>query len=531
MFGEGHSSKQVTTETLNDDDLLNIFRHSLHHSPRSWPTLTHVCRRWRRIILGLPLGLDLRLFCSYGMPVSKSLDCWPPLPLVVNYGGSPTHKSPAPDDEDDIIAALKQSDRVRSISLTVTDSLLEKLTTISEPFLELAELVLFSRDNVQLTLPSAFSSGQLLRTLHLTQITIPALLQLISPAAGLIDLQLHEIPSVGYFSPEAFTNALSGMTQLRTVSLHFLSFPLRRSYLGSLPHTGQRTVLPALSHLKYRGTSKYLDTFVARIDAPRLSDIDISFFYQPTMDAAHLGQFIERIGMQILLSQADVFTSANIASISFSEPGARLRLALQISCAQVDWQLSSMAQICNHFLLVLSHVKDLGISSTQPPSGVDDMDFEQWAEIIRAFNGAVVLRATGTLAADILRTLSLTVGDPNVLPALRTLHVPEPGPENAALWEAAESFATSRRPSGHLVEVYPHTLVPDPDWRHSCEACGKHFSRPQELVRHRRDVHDSAKVCSYCGIFRWKRQHIFRIHLEREHPEVAYANMPFSYAS
>ena len=455
MFGEGHSSQQVTIETLNDDVLVNIFHHSLHHSPRFWPTLTHVCRRWRRIILGLPLVLDLRLFCSYGMPVLKSLDCWPPLPLVVNYGGSPILKCPVPEDEDDIMAALKQSDRVRSISLTVTDPLLEKLSTIYEPFSELEELVLFSRDNVQLTPSSAFRSGQLLRTLHLTQIAIPALPQLLSPAAGLIDLQLHEIPSVGYFSPEALTNALSVMTQLRTLSLHFLSFPPRRSYLGSPPQPGQRAVLPALSCLKYRGTSKYLDTFVARIDAPRLSDIDISFFYQPTMDAAQLGQFIERIEMQTLLSHVDVLTSANIASMSFSEPGARVRLALQISCTQVDWQLSSMTQICNHFSRSLSHLKDLCFNSTQQPSGSDDMDREQWAGIFRAFNGAVVLRITGTLAADILRTLSLTVGEPNVLPALRTLHVPELEKGPMALRQAAESFITSRCLSGHLVEVHP----------------------------------------------------------------------------
>ena len=532
VFGEGHVSQQITTKILNDDTLLNIFRHYLHRSSRFWPTLTHVCQRWRRIILGLPLGLDLRIFCSYGMPVSKSLDCWPPFPLVVNYGGSPILESPAPEDEDDIMAALNQFDRVRSISLTVTNSLLEKLSTISEPFSELAELVLLSQDNVRLTLPSAFRSGQLFRTLHLTQIAIPTLPRLISPATGLVDIQLHEIPSVGYFSPEAFTNALSGMTQLQSLSLHFHSFPPRRSYLNSPPHPTQRASLPALSRLKYRGTSKYLDTFVARIDTPRLSDIDISFFYQPTMDAAHLGKFIERIGIQTLLSQADIFTSANIASISFSEPGARLRLAVQISCAHVDWQLSSMAQICNHFSRVLSHVKDLGISSTQPPSGTDDMDRVQWAEIIRTFNGTGVFRAAGTLAADILCTLSLAVGETNVLPALHTLHVPELGPEHVALRKVAESFATSRRLSGHLVEVHPHTLIPDPDWTHSCEACGKRFSRPQELARHRRDKHElvrhhrdkhePSKVCPYCGIFRWSRRYIFRRHLEVAHPELAH---------
>ena len=456
------------------------------------------------------------------MPVPKSLDDFPHLPLVVNYGGSPILKSPAPEDEDDIMAALMQSDRVRSISLTVTNSLLERLSTISEPFSELAELVLFSRYNVQLTLPSAFRSGQLLRTLHLTQIAIPALPQLLSPAAGLVDLQLHEIPSVAYFSPEAFANALSVMTQLQSLSLHFLSFPPSRSYLGSAPQLGQRTILLTLSRLKYRGTSKYLDTFVARIDAPRLSDVDISFFYQPTMDAAQLGQFIERIGMQTFLSQADVFTSTNIASISFSEPGARLRPALQISCAQVDWQLSSMAQICNHLSRLLSYVKDLGFSSTQPPSETDDMDREKWAEIIRAFNGAGVFRAAGTLAAVILCTLNLAASDPNVLPSLHALNVPELGPEHyVALRKAAEAFATSRRLSGHPVEVYLEQALPNLDLKkYRCKTCNAGFSQQKGLNRHHQDQHAEKIVCEYCGIFKYSRGrlYLFRRHIKKEHP-------------
>ena len=51
--------------------------------------------------------------------------------------------------------------------------------------------------------------------------------QSFSPSAGLVNLQFHEIPDVGYFSPEAFGNALSEMTQLETLSLHFVSLPPR----------------------------------------------------------------------------------------------------------------------------------------------------------------------------------------------------------------------------------------------------------------------------------------------------------------
>jgi hypothetical protein len=168
-------------------------------------------------------ALHLRLFCTHGTPVLKTLDCWPALPIVVQYGGSPALDPPAPEDEDNIMAALKQSDRVSSISLTVTSSLLEKLSAIERPFSELEDLVLLSRDSVRLTLPSAFRWGPRLRRLHLTRIAFPALLQLLYSSRNLVDLQLHEVLDPWHFSPEALTNALSGMAQLRSLSLHFLS--------------------------------------------------------------------------------------------------------------------------------------------------------------------------------------------------------------------------------------------------------------------------------------------------------------------
>ena len=358
--------QQVTIEMLSADILLNIFHHYLHSSPQIWPMLTHVCRSWRQIILGYPLGLDLRLHCTYGIPVQKTLECWPPFPLVVNYGGFPGLDPPALEDDDNIIAALKQHGRVSSIRLTVTNSLIEKLPAITEPLLGLQDLVLLSRDNVQLTLPSAFRWGSCLRTLQSTRVAISSFPRLFLPCQDLTDIQLHEIPSTGYFSPEAFANALSEVTHLRNLSLHFLSFPSRRKHLGLPPPSEERVLLPALTCFKYRGTSKYLDSFVGRIDAPRLGDIDITFFSQPTMDASQLGRFSERIGMQTQFNRAEVQISEDAISVIFPHQSTPTPLRLRIPCEQLDWQLSSMAQICSHFSPFLFRLEDLHISSTQP---------------------------------------------------------------------------------------------------------------------------------------------------------------------
>ncbi len=439
---------------------------------------------------------------------------------------------PTPEDEDNIMAALKLSDRVSSISLTTTSPLLAKLSAVQEPFLELEQLVLLSQENVQLTLPGTFRWGPRLSILRTTRVAIPSLPRLLLPSRGLTELQLDEIPSPGYFSPEAFVNALSGMTQLRTLSLHFYSFPSRRNYLSLPPPPEERVVLPALVYLKYRGTSKYLDCLAARIDAPRLGDIDITFFNQPTMDASQLCQFIDRIEIHNIHRQADILTSERAVSISTSQPGAPTRLKLGISSEQLDWQLASLAQICTHFSPLILRVEGLAIGTTELSSlqGDIDSDGEQWVALIRSFSSAKDFRVAGELATCILSALA----EPNAngehsvwLPALRTLSLS--GVEwtvTGPLGEAVESFIDSRRLSGSPIEVYPPHMRP----RYSCTFCNRSFIQLQHLNRHMRDEHIPRNICQYCGVFEWPpgRRDLFQRHLERVHPRTV-TPQPYKY--
>ena len=437
---------------FSNDILLIIFRHYIDASPPFWFKLAHVCQTWRQIIFASPRSLCLRLHCTYGTPVVKNLDLWPPLPLVVNYGGFPTLPPPSPEDEDNIMAALEQSDRVCSISLTVSMSLLKKLSTISEPFPELEELILLSQDRVQLTLPGTFWWGYRLRTLHSSRIAFPSLPQLLFPSQDLVDLQLLEIPSAGYFPPETFADALCGMTQLQSLSLHFLSFPPRRNYLSLPPPPENRIILPALTYFKYRGISKYLDTLVARINAPHLGYLEITFFSQPTLDTSQLGRFINRIETWTSPLQADIVPSERAISVTITESGeeALTRLRLQISCEQLDWQLSSISQICDHFSSFLFSVEDLRIKTAGPPSLPDDMDDERWLRLIRAFDGVKDFYVAHEIETDVMRALHLSdEGHKTVLPALRNLCVQLiPGP----LRDLVESFVTQRRRSNQFVK-------------------------------------------------------------------------------
>jgi hypothetical protein len=396
------------------------------------------------------------------------------------------------------VAALKQSSRVCSIDLVITRSLLEKLFTISEPFLELEELVLLSQDNVQLTLPSTFRWGPRLRTLHSTRVAFPSFPRLLLPSRDLVDLRLHEISVVGYF-PEEFAGALSGMTQLQSLSLHFLSRP--RTDFRSPPPSGQPIVLPALAYLKYQGISNYLDSLVARIDAPCLGDVDVTFFNQLVMGASQLGQFIERIEILKSLSQADVQISKLAISIRFSQPRAPTSLGLQILCERLDRQLFSMGQICNNFSPFLFRVKDLRVSSTRASTGQDDIYSRLWLELIGAFGGAEDVCVAGELATDMLRALTQVDEEHTaILPSLRNLCVPELWLAHGPLWDAAHSFITSwRPPSSSVIHTVPSpTIFPvlsggegmsGQHQQYFCAFCNISFTERQSLSRHNDDEH------------------------------------------
>src|SRR6266702_3165667 len=509
--------RNASIGVLPDDALLQIFGSYRASSPLHWHRLAHVCRRWRRIVFSSPRGLDLRLYCKHGTPVLKTLDCWPALPIVVQYRGCPMLNPPTPKDEDNIVAALKHSDRVCSISLTVTRSLLEKLGTIEEPFPELEDLVLVCRNGLPLPFPRNFRWGTRLRSLRLTGISFPALPQLLSSSPDLVDLQLHEIFNFQNLSPQTFASALSGMTRLRSLSLHFRSFVLRPSFIDVPPLSGECVVLPALTHLKFRGTSDYLNSFVDIIDAPHLGDIEITFFYQPTIDVSPLRQFIDRIEMQKSPRRADVLSSECAISMSLTRPRAPTRLELRISCRQLNRQLSSLARICNHFSQPLLGVRDLRIEMTRTSSGRDSMNGGRCMELIRSFKGAERFHVAGELAADILHALRPPVGEftSDALPALTNLYVI--GPRAGALQDAVRSIITPRKLSGSPIvgkyinansrngkihKILPESTAYDGQLpTRTCRYCNGHFVEPQVLIRrpsHRTPPEECEEWCRFC---------------------------------
>ena len=380
-------SRQVTIQSVSDEVLLNIFRHFLHVSPRDWPRLVHTCRKWRHIALASQGALRLWLFCTHGTPVQKNLDCWPTLPIVVQYGGLPMLGPPTPEDEDDIMAALKQSGRVISISLTISLPLLRKLSTIEGVFSELQDLVLLSRDGVPLTMPTAFRWGPRLRRLHSTGITFPALLQPLysSSSTNLMDLQLHDVVLPWQLSPRMLMEVLSKLDQLRSLLLHFRYTSYSHC---SLPPDTETIFIPVLTRLNYRGGMAYLEGIVASIDAPLLKDIEITFFDNPTIVHSRISEFIDWIEIYRSHCGAHALSSRPTISISLTQPGSPTRLKLQVLRKPSRVQISSMAQICLDVSpLLFNDEGDQRIHTTRPLGRVDSPASRELLELLNQFTG------------------------------------------------------------------------------------------------------------------------------------------------
>jgi len=333
------------------------------------------------------------------------------------------------EDEDNIVAALQHPKRIWKIELIVTKSLSEKLEPLmQEPFPILSHLEI-SHDRTGWVFPSTFLDGNTprLRVIHLYDVAFPALPRLHLSVNTITSLGLVNIPSDGYFSPEAIIPCLSMLTQLETLSILFQSPILHRD--RSIPPL-RRAILPSLISFGFRGTSEYLEDLVAKLDAPLMAHISIKFFNQLVFEVPQLFLFIGRAKKVLWApTEAVVYSSQKGISIGLTR-GTDIEVheqsRIEISCRELDWQVSSVAQICGHASLLLSCVERLDIRAKSPsPSGLQELDVAQWLELFHSFRGMKELQANSTLGPMIESALQQAAAEAifGVFPALRRVHL------------------------------------------------------------------------------------------------------------
>ena len=433
------------------------------HPVLEWHKLIHVCRRWRQIIFSSPRRLDLYLLCTSGTPVRKNLGLWPAFPIIIDHVNYPNYSSKifSPDDEDNIIAALEHPDRVRCLKLPVTSLLLGKVATVAQQvFPMLTQLRLSSNNDENVpVLPSAFLGGSapLLQDIHLEGIPFPTLPTLLPSATDLVVLHLHGIPHTGYFTPEAMVASLATLTSLDVLYIAFQSHTSRPNQSGNgrrvAPLT--RAVLPALTSFEFRGASEYLEDIVSRIDAPRLTVFSIWYFNQLIFQVPQLFRFVGRtqIPEQAPTMDAEVFFHDSLVYISLYSgqvESGQIPLDLQISCKELDWQVSHLAAVLSQSSVILSKVVHLSIDAHDlQPSLQDDVDHIEWLELFRQFTAVETLEVSARLAGHVAVALKDVTAEmvPEMLPALQLLCLED---ESVG---GIEQFVTTRQLSGQPIAI------------------------------------------------------------------------------
>ena len=474
LCGTGKNHRHATIDNVPEEILLEIFDfyrldavvHSRGGRPWKWHRLAHVCQRWRHVVSVSPRRLGLQILCKSGAPVAPILDCWPTLPIVVRYKGSRKSKT-LPEN---IAAAFRHPDRVCDIDIGVTSELLESKSMVEamqSPFPALERVRITSNDPAgQSVLPSPgnFMAGETprLRDVYLDGLVFPfpELRRLLLSADNLVELRLCNIKDAGYFSPDALVTALSALTRLRRLEVHFhRSTSLPTPSDADPPFSLERAALPSLTFLAFHGISKYLEGLVARIDFPCLTFVIIRFLNEFVFEIPQLCRFIGRVDALKSPNEVIVKPSQDNASITFTQRGERRRnlgeLFLVISGGPLDWQLSSTTQIFTQLSPLLSNVKILTFGKyPSSPAGEEEVDPIQWVELFRPFSSVWSVRVTEKLVLDValaLGGLSDELAE-GVLPSLLTL-ILEGHSNYPFVQEAAERFIAQRQLAGRRIDL------------------------------------------------------------------------------
>jgi hypothetical protein len=428
---------------------------------KNWHQLVHVCQRWRFVIFGSPLGLNLQILCTAKVPARKLLNVWPALPLHIYF--DPKGWNPK-DNSDNLIAALEHPDRVREVDITSPpDSLCGRiLAVMQEPFPVLTRLS-FRR---LLHLPGTFLNGSTpcLEYLFLSGVSFPSLPRLLLSATDLTSLNLNKIPNIGYIPPETMATSLPTLTRLESLTIAFDSLtphPKRRNRRLPPP---TRSVLPALTWFDFQGVSEYLEVLAGRIDVPQLEAFRIIFFNQLVIDIPQTIRFLSHPEWVWKSRPSSLeFDPTRFVSILFFPDWSHSRRISRwsVGCQGLDWQVSSAAQICSQIIPLSSGVEGLEIKFRYewdtPGIRPDEMDPTLWLDIFRSFPSVRRLKTSTELepfiAAALQRLTASGNSAPDVFPSLESLSI-DTLTSDKVTKEGIESFVTARQHSGRPVNVH-----------------------------------------------------------------------------
>jgi len=200
-----------------------------------------------------------------------------------------------------------------------------------------------------------------------------------------------------------------------------------------------------------------LEVILSRIDAPRVKNLDITFFKQIIFDTPQLFQFISRRPTLTAPEKGHFeFDSKAIIVKFLSQPSDYDVLSVEIPCTASDWQVSSLEQVCTSSLPPVSTLEDLYIFEYRlyQPRWQDDVENTLWLDLLRSFVAVKNLYLSEESVPRIAPALQELVGGrtTEVLPTLENIFL-EGFQPSGRLHEGIEKFVAARRLTSHPVAV------------------------------------------------------------------------------
>jgi len=465
----GQLHQQMTIGTLPDDVFLKIFKlfvdamdcDDCYTASDEWHTLVHVCRRWRNLAFTSPHHLNLQLlYRPHRRSVKEMLDIWPELPIYIYDTNYPSKKA-----RDNIVAALRLNHRVSGIwfKLASNSEWEARGPLMQRPFPALTHLWVGPGFSTKLEISRPFLGGSApsLRDLAFTGVPFVALPELLMSATNLVHLRYDNIPPSGYISPQAIVACLSALTRLETLSLMSQLPESRPDKATRIPPSHTRTLLPALTCLRFQGIPEDIQDLVAQIDAPLLKGMTIVLFHQKVLEISELSKFVRRADKLSLVDRAEVTFRFDRISVTLSEELLRRRvnpktLILKPECLKSNLWLSYLARFCSSCLPTLSPFESLHIHVPTRFTWQDVVDYPnpRWLEFLRLFHTVKDLRLSRSVAPDVVQALKgLPVEQvAEVLPVLENVFITDLKPFGPVK-EAISEFADARQLAGHPVSI------------------------------------------------------------------------------
>jgi hypothetical protein len=204
---------------------------------------------------------------------------------------------------------------------------------------------------------------------------------------------------------------------------------------------------------------------VAYINAPRVNRLYITFFNQIVFDTPQLIQFICRTPKLKALETARVTFDGDATGISLSSRTSDADLLnVGITCIDLDWQVSSVEQVCTSSLPPLSTMEDLYIygSPSSTAHWQNNIENALWMELLHPFRSVKNLYLSEEFASRIGPALQELVGSraTEVLPTLQNIFLEGLKP-SGPVQEGIRQFVATRQVTTEPIAVSLWNRWPD----------------------------------------------------------------------